>query len=956
MMSELFSSGNLGALLLGQGTACITAGLGASFLWRRRAAKAHQALLVGLVAAVVTPALYLAVKHFELGLLVAETTTSEVAAPSEEGFDLSVFRDLVAAELPAVETMAERPASDVAETIPAAPPATELTVASWNTILFGGWIVAAALLLSRLLVRFLLGRHVLRHAVATHSEHLHHAVEIAKARVGIEHRVRLQSSDKVRSPIIWCWSRTPVLLVHEDAEDATPGTDWAGVFCHELAHWKRRDHASGLFAELLTVALPWHPLLWWAKSRLLRLSEEVCDDWAVYGAPAAVEYAESLLDLSPESQLAFLPTVVGKERVMKARISRIVTDRCGNPRIGTRWTMAAALLAVLATVGMALAQRRPDRPELRQVREREEARELEGDERRELAIAGRRNVLQRMLEQLVAQSRQTEAALREGGDALGEEGHLLRSELDALREHIGIVERELHNLDRDSQRPEPQEDIAWRFDGGKWAPGPLGEPPDARMRRERSEEIEKALDLLRQERAKAADGIREKEMELGRRRQQAEELGEGGAEQIQQLQQELEQIHRYTQTLETQMAEIERQRAEIDLENAMQAVAQARLEDEKAESVRQKLVEEAIAEHRKTVEEKERRRHFLEQRLKETTGHAEQLQRKLGAVGDEDAEQARILQETLQFAREEMASVEAQLRDVERERASFERDLGGPYGRAPRRSRGRVSGTGRRGTGRYTDDMMYGMYGDDDPTARGRSRSRRDSRDEGLYDEIDRTPSPEEQRDVDLQRSRLLRALEGLVEQTRYTEEELHAVQGKDDDKADVLRRVLEQLQERRLSLERRLSEYGPERPEANHGARRDRSAGEDRPMVTFRKFYKLEHVNAGQMLRILQPLTDRLGKVAAVEHANSLLIEDTAAGHARIEGIIEALDIPQADSQRARPEEGPGIETQVDELRGKVDSLHEQMEQMREMLRQIMEQTKETPPVLYELGAPEGP
>ena len=54
-----------------------------------------------------------------------------------------------------------------------------------------------------------------------------------------------------------------MLLLPEGPDDA--GIDWDGVFCHELAHWSRRDHLSTLAGEILVCALPWNPLAWWSR-------------------------------------------------------------------------------------------------------------------------------------------------------------------------------------------------------------------------------------------------------------------------------------------------------------------------------------------------------------------------------------------------------------------------------------------------------------------------------------------------------------------------------------------------------------------------------------------------------------------------------------------------------------------------------------------------------------------
>ena len=92
----------------------------------------------------------------------------------------------------------------------------------------------------------------------------------AAARLGLRLAPEIRRLSSVRCPAIWCWGREPVLLLPEGPDDA--GIDWDGVFCHELAHWSRRDHLSTLAGEILVCALPWNPLAWWSRSRLAELA------------------------------------------------------------------------------------------------------------------------------------------------------------------------------------------------------------------------------------------------------------------------------------------------------------------------------------------------------------------------------------------------------------------------------------------------------------------------------------------------------------------------------------------------------------------------------------------------------------------------------------------------------------------------------------------------------------
>jgi hypothetical protein len=141
--------------------------------------------------------------------------------------------------------------------------------------------------------------------------------------------------------------------------------DWTCIICHELAHWRRRDHVSGLFAELLVCALPWQPLLWWARRRFMGLSEEACDDWVMASGQTGTSYARTLLGLMPQGQTALLPAVVTSRMGLAARVRRILADKCGSPRAGLRWSLAASILATSIALGIAFAQTRMVEPDIR---------------------------------------------------------------------------------------------------------------------------------------------------------------------------------------------------------------------------------------------------------------------------------------------------------------------------------------------------------------------------------------------------------------------------------------------------------------------------------------------------------------------------------------------------------------------------------------------------------------
>ncbi len=657
-MTGTIISGNLWLLLFVQGTACIGAGIAASYFLRHRPARAHQALLIALLAALFTPGTYVLVKHFGLGALAAKPTLETQARGMSNLLAMRMSTD--SAEPPTPDEQETYPshaslATEVAGTpvaLSTAPPVSTaparsaaMTRVPWGLVGAVGWIATSTLLLLRLILRFFLGLQLLRTAQPLARARFQRAAEVAGSRLGIAGPIRILGSERLKSPVIWCWGWRPVLLVHGAAGRQEDNVDWVGVFCHELAHLKRLDHLSGLFAELLTTLFPWHPLLWWAQGRLVRLGEQACDDWVLAAGQTGVDYAESLLDLAPQRQMAILPTVIGKEKAMKERIRRIIKDGCGNPTVGLRWVAGVSVLAMLAVVGVAVAQRRPAPPGPQQLEGRSQVREPRvREENRERAMAGRRKALERMLEETAGRIREKETVLRERGDELGEERPVIEFELELLREQAEQIERRLLNLQQPGRAwPEPPE-------GGRRMPM----PPEPRRERGEAlppgpgpEEIEVQLENLRRHREELAQ-------ETGRIERELQGLRDDQDEEARELRARLQELHSAMGNVEREMAELQqRAHAQVELAKARERAERARAAARQAKEATEQIEN-------------------LARRRRELRVHLREIQRELEERPDQENEEARALRREHDRIQEEIAATERELEDAQRARATSE--------------------------------------------------------------------------------------------------------------------------------------------------------------------------------------------------------------------------------------------------------------------------------------------
>jgi beta-lactamase regulating signal transducer with metallopeptidase domain len=361
-------------------------GLVASLALRRRPARAHRVLLLAILGAMVTPLGSHLVRRERWGLWRTTVNISggsanhlepglqprNPAVPAEvlaSGEFRSGSQDRLKPGLQPRE-WSDLDANGLIErttTLSESSDSPTATAIALRSILLGIWGIFSGICLARLIVSMMMGRRVVSRARPIADGSLVNDAAVASTHLGLLVRPDLLASDRAACPAIWCWGRRPVILLPEPAGPSP--VDWIGVFCHELAHWVRRDHLSGLVAEILTVVLPWHPLTWWARHRLAQLSELACDDWALSTGLEAADYAETLLGLSPQRRGALALSAVTSRHGLIGRVRHILDERRINPVVGTGWTILSAATMVLASSVLALAQARegsfpPDETEM----------------------------------------------------------------------------------------------------------------------------------------------------------------------------------------------------------------------------------------------------------------------------------------------------------------------------------------------------------------------------------------------------------------------------------------------------------------------------------------------------------------------------------------------------------------------------------------------------------------
>ena len=195
----------------------------------------------------------------------------------------------------------------------------------------------------------------MRRSPVLEDPNLREAAEIASNRLDVAAVPELRASPRLRCPSVWCWGRRPVLLVPEQVHEESKSIDWVAIFCHELAHWRRRDHVTTLVSQLVTCVLPWNPLAWWARMRLGQLAELACDDWVLAIGTPGTDYAESLLELVPQPGTSPALAAVSSRGGLVGRLRRILDEDRSSPLVGTRWALLAGILLLAAAGAVAVA-------------------------------------------------------------------------------------------------------------------------------------------------------------------------------------------------------------------------------------------------------------------------------------------------------------------------------------------------------------------------------------------------------------------------------------------------------------------------------------------------------------------------------------------------------------------------------------------------------------------------
>jgi beta-lactamase regulating signal transducer with metallopeptidase domain len=278
-------------LLLAGGAAVVTGLAAAAARWARTGVgrrAAWRAATVGLALLLLAETTGLA---GGLCACVGQTLTpAPTPAPGDESISAAVPPSLAVPDDLRVEAPAIAPP---AQPGPGSAPAEAEAVAWWPG---GLWLAGAAVVAGRAcLARLLLLAYRRRQRPAADGG-LWQRVRSVAARLGLRRAVLVLEAEGLAGPaafgIVW-----PTVAVPAGFADHFTAAEQEAMLAHELGHLAGRDPAWHLLADLVTAALWWHPLAWWARGRLRSASELAADEASlvVPGGPGLL--AECLVEL-----------------------------------------------------------------------------------------------------------------------------------------------------------------------------------------------------------------------------------------------------------------------------------------------------------------------------------------------------------------------------------------------------------------------------------------------------------------------------------------------------------------------------------------------------------------------------------------------------------------------------------------------------------------------------------
>jgi HEAT repeat protein/beta-lactamase regulating signal transducer with metallopeptidase domain len=336
------------------------AGVATALLQRASAASRHLVWTAALLAALVLPALSLALPRWQMPIVTL--TSPPPAAPVANTSDEAAGRMAASLQGRVVERSDE--ATPAPAMVPSASarkgPSAGTRTISWQAVVLFLWAAGAALVLGRLLLGFIAVQLIARRTEAVdHSSWLPLARDLAQ-HLGVS-TVAFRRSGRAVMPMAFGVVRPTVVM--PATADAWPPDRLRIVLLHELAHVKRRDCLTHMLAQLACALYWFNPLAWVAARRVRAERERACDDLVLAAGTPGADYADQLLEIARVMRAGRFPSVVAGASLamahrsqLEGRLMAILDPSVPRGGVSRMRTLAAAAVAAAALIPLASMQ------------------------------------------------------------------------------------------------------------------------------------------------------------------------------------------------------------------------------------------------------------------------------------------------------------------------------------------------------------------------------------------------------------------------------------------------------------------------------------------------------------------------------------------------------------------------------------------------------------------------
>jgi beta-lactamase regulating signal transducer with metallopeptidase domain len=264
---------------------------------------------------------------------------------------------------PAAADAAEAPVEKVAAVrqMPVVPEGVRLSAFAW---MMAAWALGATVCAIRMAWCWRRTKAVIAGGVDVTSGPLFDLARRAACLIGTERVPRLVVTKERTSPFA-CGIRHPVVVLPRQLVETVDQAGLLAVLTHEFAHLRRRDSLSGLVMAACESVYFFHPVVHFAKRRILLERERACDDFVLATSKAKPSaYARALVKAAEMWRVPDVP--MGPAAVVSESFSdlreRLLAMAC-NLRPAARLSAGAVvflvLLAALCVPGIALTARKP---------------------------------------------------------------------------------------------------------------------------------------------------------------------------------------------------------------------------------------------------------------------------------------------------------------------------------------------------------------------------------------------------------------------------------------------------------------------------------------------------------------------------------------------------------------------------------------------------------------------